>query len=85
MAYGAPSEQEVDLMSPNAENEKSQVVGRQIWRIVPYAKRYPKRVVAGITSNAMARVFDLMPFVAIGYAIDSVSYTHLTLPTILLV
>ena len=70
MAYGAPSEQEVDLMSPNAENEKSQVVGRQIWRIVPYAKRYPKRVVAGITSNAMARVFDLMPFVAIGYAID---------------
>ena len=70
MAYGAPSEQEADLMSPNAENEKSQVVGRQIWRIVPYAKRYPKRVVAGITSNAMARVFDLMPFVAIGYAID---------------
>ena len=59
-----------DLMSPDAEDEKSQVVGRQIWRIVPYAKRYPKRVVAGIASNAMARVFDLMPFVAIGYAID---------------
>ena len=78
-----------DLMSPDADDEKSQVVGRQIWRIVPYAKRYPKRVVAGITSNAMARVFDLMPFVAIGYAIyyfttkemSAVSYTHLTLPT----
>ena len=42
-----------DLMSPDADDEKSQVVGRQIWRIVPYAKRYPKRVVAGITSNAI--------------------------------
>ncbi len=57
-------------MSPSSINEKTQVVGRQIWRVVPYAKRYPGRVIAGFFSNAMARIFDLMPFVAIGYSID---------------
>ena len=60
----------VDPMSPSSINEKTQVVGRQIWRVVPYAKRYPGRVIAGFFSNAMARMFDLMPFVAIGYSID---------------
>ena len=60
----------VDPMSPSSINEKTQVVGRQIWRVVPYAKRYPGRVLAGFFSNAMARMFDLMPFVAIGYSID---------------
>ena len=30
----------------------------------------PGRVLAGFFSNAMARMFDLMPFVAIGYSID---------------
>ena len=59
-----------DLMSPSAEGEKTQIVGRQIWRVVPYAKKYPGRVFSGIFSNAMARMFDLMPFVAIGYSID---------------
>ena len=59
-----------DAMEPNDINDKTQVVGRQIWRVVPYAKRYPGRVVAGIVGNAMARFFDLMPFVAIGLAVD---------------
>ena len=59
-----------DLMSPSADSEKAQIVGRQIWRVVPYAKKYPGRVFSGIFSNALARMFDLMPFVAIGYSID---------------
>ena len=59
-----------DAMEPSDINEKTQIVGRQIWRVVPYAKRYPGRVVAGILGNAMARFFDLMPFVAIGLAVD---------------
>ena len=37
---------------------------------MPYAKNYPGRVMSGILCNALARVFDLMPFVAIGYSID---------------
>ena len=50
--------------------DRSQVLGRQIWRVVPYAKRYPGRVLSGVLGNAMARFFDLMPFVAIGLAVD---------------
>ena len=57
-------------MSPEDLNEGAQVLGRQIWRVVPYAKKYPKRVATGIFANAAARFFDLMPFVAIGLAVD---------------
>ena len=35
-------------MSPEDLNEGAQVLGRQIWRVVPYAKKYPKRVATGI-------------------------------------
>ncbi|MDA8623352.1 ABC transporter ATP-binding protein/permease [bacterium] len=63
---GAPQ----DSMAPSEINEKSQVLGRQIWRVVPYAKRYPGRVLSGVLGNATARFFDLMPFVAIGLAVD---------------
>ena len=70
MAQHEQGSEQADLMAPSSDNEKSQVIGRQIWRVVPYAKRYPGRVFAGIFTNAMARVFDLMPFVAIGYSID---------------
>ena len=59
-----------DAMEPTDINERTQIVGRQIWRVVPYAKRYPGRVLSGIFGNAMARFFDLMPFVAIGLAVD---------------
>ena len=63
---GAPQ----DSMEPSEINERSQVLGRQIWRVVPYAKRYPGRVLSGVLGNATARFFDLMPFVAIGLAVD---------------
>ena len=59
-----------DLMSPDADQETTQIVCRQIWRVVPYAKRYPGRVATGILSNMAARMFDLLPFVAMGYAVD---------------
>ncbi|MCH1460779.1 MAG: ABC transporter ATP-binding protein/permease [Candidatus Poseidonia sp.] len=59
-----------DAMSPEDLNGGAQVLGRQIWRVVPYAKKYPKRVATGIFANAAARFFDLMPFVAIGLAVD---------------
>ena len=59
-----------DKMSPDDDDEGTDVLGKQIWRVVPYAKKYPKRVFAGIFANAAARFFDLMPFVAIGLAVD---------------
>jgi ATP-binding cassette subfamily B protein len=59
-----------DMMSPEDINEGAEVLGKQIWRVVPYAKKYPGRVFTGIFANAAARFFDLMPFVAIGLAVD---------------
>jgi ATP-binding cassette subfamily B protein len=70
-------------MAPSEINEKSQVLGRQIWRVVPYAKRYPRRVLAGVLGNATARFFDLMPFVAIGLAVDYFTGGFLTGPQII--
>ncbi|MGB0611152.1 MAG: ABC transporter ATP-binding protein [Poseidonia sp.] len=70
MTRGHASKTGKDAMSPEDLNEGAQVLGRQIWRVVPYAKKYPKRVATGIFANAAARFFDLMPFVAIGLAVD---------------
>ena len=50
--------------------DEKQVLGRQIWRVIPYMKRYWRRALGGFLSNATARVFDLIPFVAIGMAAD---------------
>ena len=50
--------------------DEKQVVGRRIWRIIPYMKRYKWRAIGGILTNASARAFDLIPFVAIGMAAD---------------
>jgi len=50
--------------------DEKQVVGRKIWRIVPYIKRYWRRAVGGVAANAAARAFDLIPFIVIGMAAD---------------
>lgn len=60
----------VDSMAPDDINENHQVLGRQVWRVIPYAKRYPRRLLAGFVGNACARIVDLVPFVAIGWAVD---------------
>jgi len=52
------------------EAEDAQVLGRRIWRVVPYIRPYWRRAVTGIASNGMARFFDLLPFVFIGFAVD---------------
>ena len=51
-------------------SDDNQVVGRKIWRVVPYVTRYWKRALGGILANAGARAFDLIPFIAIGMAAD---------------
>jgi len=51
-------------------SDEKQIVGRKIWRIVPYVKRYWRRAVGGVAANAAARAFDLIPFIAIGMAAD---------------
>ena len=60
---------EISKDQTDSDDEK-QVVGRKIWRIVPYLRKYPKRVFGGIFTNGIARAFDLIPFIAIGMAAD---------------
>jgi len=57
-------------LAPEEINADKQVLGRQLWRMVPYIRPYKKRAITGIASNALARAADLLPFVAIGFAVD---------------
>lgn len=50
--------------------DERQVVGRKIWRIFPYVIKYWQRALGGLLANMGARVFDLIPFIAIGMAAD---------------
>ncbi len=52
------------------DDEESQILGRRIWRIFPYVGPYRQRAMAGISTNMLARVFDLVPFIFIGFAVD---------------
>lgn len=82
MARGRSHGPKVDVMAPEDINEDTQILGKQIWRVVPYAKKYPKRVMTGVFANAAARFFDLMPFVAIGFAVDYFTTDSLAGPQI---
>ncbi len=50
--------------------DDGQIVGRKIWRILPYVTKYWRSALGGIAANAGARAFDLIPFIAIGMAAD---------------
>ena len=52
------------------EDEGTRVLGRRIWRIFPYVRPYRLRALSGIATNMCARIFDLVPFVFIGFAVD---------------
>ncbi len=57
-------------LSAEEINADRQVLGRQLWRMVPYIRPYKMRAITGIAANAIARAADLLPFVAIGFAVD---------------
>ncbi|MEC9090958.1 MAG: ABC transporter transmembrane domain-containing protein, partial [Candidatus Thermoplasmatota archaeon] len=60
--------------SPEEDNQnEAQILGRRIWRIFPYIRPYRRRAVIGIFTNGLARVFDLIPFIFIGFAVDHYS------------
>ncbi len=73
-----------DIASDDTESiEQKQIFGKKIWRIVPYIKKYWRRATVGIGSNAIARAFDLIPFVAMGLAVDYYQSGILTGPSFL--
>ena len=72
MSQGPKGEKPVEFADGTSESGDKQVLGRQLWRIFPYIKPYRKRFALGIISNAAARAFDLLPFVAMGLLTDAV-------------
>ncbi len=54
------------------ESGDKQVLGKQLWRIIPFIKPYKKRFFLGVGANAVARACDLLPFVAMGLLTDAV-------------
>ena len=48
-----------------------------------YVKNYWRRATLGISTNAFARAFDLIPFVAMGLAVDYYQSGNLTGPQFL--
>ena len=73
-----------DILSNDDESEdEKQVFGKKIWRIIPYVKTYWRRASLGIGTNGFARAFDLIPFVAMGLAVDYYQSGTLTGPSFL--
>ena len=66
----ARSAQYDHLSAEDLNSEKIEVLGKQIWRVIPYALSYKGRALAGMVSNGLARFADLLPFVFIGFAVD---------------
>jgi ATP-binding cassette subfamily B protein len=58
------------ISTSGTEDEDTRVLGRRIWRIFPYVRPYRFRAGVGIATNMCARIFDLVPFVFIGFAVD---------------
>lgn len=75
-------DREISSKDEESEEEK-QVLGKKIWRIIPYVKTYWRRASLGIGTNGFARAFDLIPFVAMGLAVDYYQSGTLTGPSVL--
>ena len=71
MGAGHTRAKQYEHLTPEDLNsQKTDVLGKQIWRVIPYALSYKKRALTGIAANGVARFADLLPFVFIGFAVD---------------
>ncbi len=71
MGAGNPRAAQHQHLSPEQLNsEKIDILGKQIWRVIPYGMKYKQRAIVGILANGLARFADLLPFVFIGFAVD---------------
>src|SRR5688500_10693469 len=48
------------------------VLGRELWKLVPWVRPYKTRVIVGLVTNGFARLFDLLPMVIIGVLVDRI-------------
>ena len=72
MGAGNPRAAQYDHLSPEELNSsKVEILGKQIWRIVPYGLQYKKRALAGILANGMAIFSYLRAVIALVFAYDA--------------
>ncbi|MDF1615566.1 ABC transporter ATP-binding protein [Desulfurivibrio dismutans] len=57
----------------DADADRSSSLGTYLWRIFPFVAPYKRRVGVGLVLNALARLFDLLPLVLIGWVVDVIS------------
>jgi len=47
-------------------------LGKDLWRIVPFVRPYWRRATFGTVTNAIARLFDLLPMLIVGLIVDHI-------------
>lgn len=58
--------QQEDQRQPSA-------LGRYLWKIFPFVAPYKMRIGIGLSLNTLARIFDLLPLVLIGWVVDAIA------------
>lgn len=53
--------------------EKTSVLGQNLWRVLGFARPHRPRLVLGLSANAAARFFDLLPLLVVGRVVDTVT------------
>jgi ATP-binding cassette, subfamily B, bacterial len=57
----------------NQEGRENGALGHHLWKLLPFARPYKRRIVAGLVSNGLARFFDLLPLVIVGRIVDAIT------------
>jgi ATP-binding cassette, subfamily B, bacterial len=58
-------------LEPPAEADRA--LGRHLWRLLPFVRPYWRRAAFGTITNALARVFDLLPMLIVGLVVDHIA------------
>ncbi len=53
--------------------QKAAALGRRLWLLSPFVRPYSRLIAVGLIANMTARVFDLLPLVVVGIAIDHIT------------
>lgn len=61
------------MPEPTPTPETDPTLGRHLWRIVPFVRPYWRRAAFGTVTNAIARVFDLLPMLIVGVIVDHIA------------
>jgi ATP-binding cassette, subfamily B, bacterial len=55
------------------EGREEGSLGFYLWKLLPFARPYKQRIIAGLVSNGLARFFDLLPLVIVGRVVDAIT------------